>query len=143
MKTETRVYIINWSNVLATTEIITNEEFMTEAESIGSVYTLERFKEEVNKDQMDLKDCSIRILDVEVPSDDSEVNITVNKLELASDLAHNAMCDELGVSIDDWEDNEEVVSITNGNRGYTENAQNIFNRWYDYFIHHIEATKAQ
>lgn len=63
---------------------------------------------------------------------------TINSIELAAGLAHNAMLDEMGVSVDEWEEDESVVSSTNRSGGYTEEAQDIFNRWYDYFLNHID-----
>ena len=139
---ELRVFIVTLSKEVPEPHVLGDEDFMSIAEKNGTVWSLEGFERAFNvNNEVDSSVDIIRFIEVEVPSDDTEVNITVNKLELASDLAHNAMCDELGVSIDDWEDNEEVISIVDGNRGYTENAQDIFNRWYDYFIHHIEATE--
>lgn len=61
------------------------------------------------------------------------MNITINALELASELAHEMVRAKLN------DDNtniyeEPFASVTN----YTDKAQDIFNEWYDHYLHKIE-----
>lgn len=62
--------------------------------------------------------------------------ITVNKLELASELAHRMLVIE-------WDDRSESIyeDDTAGVTVYTENAQDIFNDYYDMFLTIIEDTR--
>jgi hypothetical protein len=62
-------------------------------------------------------------------------NVTVNKLELASELAHRKLVDNWEASIQIYED--ENASVTN----YTDEAQDIFNEYYDEYINLIESCK--
>lgn len=55
--------------------------------------------------------------------------VTVNKLELASELAHKATIDELK----DLYTEEELWINDNGTDVYIDEAQEVFNRWYDYY----------
>ena len=73
--------------------------------------------------------------------DEDENNITLNKIELASELAHKATVDELVLngdynSEDDLHnfDDEDVLT-------YKEEVQDVFNRWYDFYIDEIEKVK--
>ena len=63
-------------------------------------------------------------------------NITINKLELASELAHKKLEDNWSDSIDIWEDETATVTV------YTEEAQDIFNEYYDNYLTLIESCKA-
>lgn len=65
----------------------------------------------------------------------SEVIMT-NKLELASELAHRMLVIE-------WDDCSESIyeDDTAGVTVYTENAQDIFNDYYDMFLTIIEDTR--
>ena len=54
--------------------------------------------------------------------------IEINLLEVASELAHEKVCARLE---DDSNEIYENVSDTITN--YTDNAQDIFNEWYDYY----------
>lgn len=65
----------------------------------------------------------------------SDVIIT-NKLELASELAHKMLVKE-------WGDRSESIyeDDTAGVTVYTENAQDIFNNYYDMFLTIIEETR--
>lgn len=59
-------------------------------------------------------------------------SITINKLELASELASNKLESEWVKSIKIYEDdNADVLT-------YTEQAQDIFNEYYDYYCDMIE-----
>ena len=59
-------------------------------------------------------------------------NIEINKLELASELAHIKLVDNWSESIKIYED--EDAGITN----YTDEAQDIFNEYYDDYLNLIE-----
>ena len=61
--------------------------------------------------------------------------IMTNKLELASELAHRMLVIE-------WDDRSESIykDDTAGVTVYTENAQDIFNDYYDMFLTSIEDT---
>jgi hypothetical protein len=63
-------------------------------------------------------------------------NITINKLELASELAHARLVENWSESIKIYEDVDE-----NETR-YTEEAQDIFNEYYDAYIDLIEKCEA-
>ena len=63
-------------------------------------------------------------------------NITINKLELASELAHQKLVANWSESIRIYEDEEASVSV------YTEEAQDIFNEYYDDYLTLIEFCKA-
>lgn len=58
--------------------------------------------------------------------------IRINKLELASELAHHKLCDNWRESIQIYVD--EKASVTN----YTDVAQDIFNQYYDQYLSLIE-----
>jgi hypothetical protein len=61
--------------------------------------------------------------------------IMANKIELASELAHRMLVIE-------WDDRSESIydDDTAGVAVYTENAQDIFNDYYDMFLTIIEDT---
>jgi len=63
-------------------------------------------------------------------------NITINKLELASELAHYMLVQE-------WEDRPENIFVEddNGDTRYNEEAQDIFNHYYDKFEIIIETVQ--
>ena len=63
-------------------------------------------------------------------------NITINKLELASELAHQKLVANWSESISIYEDEESSVTV------YTEDAQDIFNEYYDEYLTLIESCKA-
>lgn len=63
-------------------------------------------------------------------------NITINKLELASELAHEKLVANWSESIRIYEDEEASVTV------YTEEAQDIFNEYYDEYLTLIESCKA-
>ena len=62
--------------------------------------------------------------------------ITINKLELASELANAKLEREWSESIKIYED--EFAGITT----YTDKAQDIFNEYYDEYLTLIESCKA-
>jgi len=63
-------------------------------------------------------------------------NITINKLELASELADKELQDNWRDSIQIWEDETAGITV------YTDEAQDIFNEYYDKYLTLIETCKA-
>ena len=63
-------------------------------------------------------------------------NITINKLELASELAHRMLAQE-------WEDRPENIYVEedNGDTRYNGDAQEIFEHYYDVFETIIETVE--
>lgn len=66
----------------------------------------------------------------------SNEQITINKLELASELAHAKLMANWNESIKIFEGEEDDECTT-----YTENAQIIFNDYYDEYLTLIEQCK--
>ena len=64
------------------------------------------------------------------------MDVTINKLELAAELAHIRTLYESG----DICNNEDDMFIDNnyGLQVYTEEIQDRFNEWYDYYLGEIE-----
>lgn len=64
------------------------------------------------------------------------MKVTVNKLELASELAHYMLVQE-------WDDRPENIFVEddNGDTRYNEEAQDIFNHYYDRFEMIIETVQ--
>ena len=64
------------------------------------------------------------------------MKVTVNKLELASELAHYMLVQE-------WDDRPENIYVEDDNGGtrYNEEAQDIFNHYYDIFEIIIETVQ--
>jgi hypothetical protein len=58
-------------------------------------------------------------------------NVTINKLELACELAHQKL-------VDNWQDIQIFESETDGITTYTDEAQDIFNDYYDEYLTLIE-----
>lgn len=73
-----------------------------------------------------------------------ETNITINAIELASNLAH----EKLMQYYEDLQDNRDfefpngVIIETEDEVIYTEEAQDLFNEFYDEFLTMIEECKA-
>jgi Mg2+ and Co2+ transporter CorA len=63
-------------------------------------------------------------------------NITINKIELASELANLKLQSEWRDSIQIFEDETASVTV------YTEEAQDIFNEYYDNYLTLIESCEA-
>ncbi len=61
--------------------------------------------------------------------------ITINAVELASELAHKKLIDNWSESIKIFKDDESDVMT------YTEDAQDLFNEYYDDYYTLIESTK--
>jgi hypothetical protein len=64
------------------------------------------------------------------------MDVTINKLELAAELAHTRTLYESG----DICNNEDDMFIDNnyGLQVYTEEIQDRFNEWYDFYLSEIE-----
>lgn len=65
------------------------------------------------------------------------MELTINKLELASELAHRKLLNEWRESVQIYK-NEWAEVLT-----YTEEAQDIFNELYDEYLTLIESTKTK
>ena len=65
------------------------------------------------------------------------MELTINKLELASELAHRKLLNEWKESVQIYK-NEWAEVLT-----YTEEAQDIFNELYDKYLTLIESTKTK
>lgn len=57
-----------------------------------------------------------------------DMDITINILEVASELAHLVVCEQFNYdSVNIYE------SVTDAVTNYTDEAQELFNEWYDYY----------
>jgi hypothetical protein len=56
------------------------------------------------------------------------MNITINLLEAASELAHEVVCAKF-----EDDDNAIYESTTDTITSYTEKAQDLFNEWHDHY----------
>ena len=56
------------------------------------------------------------------------MEITINLLEVASELAHEIVCAKF-----EDDDNEIYDNATDTISVYSEQAQDLFNEWYDYY----------
>jgi hypothetical protein len=66
------------------------------------------------------------------PLKTNNMNITVNAMELASELAHDMVCAK-------FNDDDNLIYIEDADSThYTDNAQEVFNEWYDHYLHKIE-----
>lgn len=129
MKAEKRVYVVDDLENLndKSPTQLTNEEFINYAEQTGKVYTLDSFVEAFNNEEINSSCDFIRIIDIEA----SDLHIsTINVVELASELAEQK-------SQPEFDDLDEIFNGEN----YTEEAQEIFDKWYDYYTDLIERTK--
>ena len=61
--------------------------------------------------------------------------VKIDIMELSCNLAHNAAKDEMFA--DNLIANEDEMVIGDDTLNYTDEAQVIFNRWYDYFFDEI------
>jgi hypothetical protein len=66
------------------------------------------------------------------PLTTNNMNITINAMELASELAHDIVCAK-------FNDDDNLIYIEDADSThYTDNAQEVFNEWYDRYLHKIE-----
>jgi hypothetical protein len=63
------------------------------------------------------------------------MDVTINKLELASELAHIRTLYESG---DICNNEDDMYHIKDGREYYTEEIQDRFNEWYDFYLSEIE-----
>ena len=117
MKTEKRFYVISFEDVVFDEDNkfdglmpndLSDEDFKTLAEDRGRVYSLDGLIEAFNLEEVYSELDYIRVFDMPIYEDTAVHEQTINVVELASDLAHNAMLDEFGVSIDEWEDDDRL-----------------------------------
>ena len=144
MKTEKRIYLVSADTEFKGDLIasqISDEDFMAHAEDEGKVYTLEGFFDAFNKKEINSAVDFIRMIEVPLsPSIDTEPHMgLINKVELASDLARSRMYIEMGVPEED-SSNPLIVGEPD-DIFYTPEAQDIFNKWYDYYSTKIENTE--
>jgi hypothetical protein len=68
----------------------------------------------------------------------NEHEITINKLELASELADTKVVDmvEEGIYC-----NNDIYKESESEMTYTEIGQDLFNEWYDHYLNLIESCK--
>ena len=62
-------------------------------------------------------------------------NVTINKLELASELAHLKLIEFHSEDFQIYENEDDAITV------YTDKAQDIFNEYYDKFLCLIESCK--
>lgn len=114
---------------------LTDEEFISVSEESLS---LEDFILAFNNADMNLYTDYVRCIEKEVAVEDyNDSNVTVNIVELSSELAHEATCTIFGVNV--GEDSPIIfVEDEDGGTRYTEKAQNVFNVYYDFYYSKIE-----
>ena len=114
---------------------LTDEEFISVSEESLS---LEDFILAFNNADMNLYTDYIRCIEKEVAVEDyNDSNVTVNIVELSSELAHEATCTCFGVNV--GEDSPIIfVEDEDGGTRYTEQAQNVFDVFYDFYYSKIE-----
>ena len=56
-----------------------------------------------------------------------DMDITINILEVASELAHSIVCDKLKYEL------SRIYESVTHQANYTDEAQDLFNEWYDYY----------
>ena len=93
----------------------------------------------------DIKEPFIRFIEIENVEDFTPHLITINKIELASNLAHKSVMDELIIpfqtdgSYSIYENEDDLfIEDENENMIYKDDVQDVFNRWYDYYLNMIE-----
>ena len=60
------------------------------------------------------------------------MELTINALELASNLAHDMVCAR-------FNDDDNLIHIEDAHGiHYTDNAQEVFNEWYEHYLNKIE-----
>lgn len=57
-----------------------------------------------------------------------DMDITINILEVASELAHSVVCKQFN-----YDSFNIYESVTDAVTNYTDEAQELFNEWYDYY----------
>jgi len=64
------------------------------------------------------------------------MDITINLLEVASELAHSVVCAKF-----EDDDNALYENTTDTITSYTKEAQDLFNEWYDYYYELLNKLK--
>ena len=114
---------------------LTDEEFISVSEESLS---LEDFILAFNNVDMNLYTDYVRCIEKEVAVEDyNDSNVTVNIVELSSELAHEATCTIFEVNVGKYSPIIFVEDEDGGTR-YTEKAQNVFNVYYDFYYSKIE-----
>lgn len=114
---------------------LTDEEFISVSEAWMG---LEDFISAFNIGDVDSYTDFVRCIEEEVPAEDyNDSNVTVNIVELSSELAHEATCTSFGVNVGE---DSPIIFVENEDEGtrYTEEAQNVFNAYYDFYYSKIE-----
>lgn len=151
MKKEIRVYMVDATMKLFSSSPSewSDEEFISEAEEQGNVYTLKYFEQEWNNGGI-LFETFIRFIEVENTEDFTPHLISVNKVELASNLANNRLIAEFitpskNNDFNPLYKNEEDLFIEDDNENmvYKDEVQEIFDDWYDYYITMIDECEEQ
>ena len=72
---------------------------------------------------------------------DTSSNVVINIVELTSELAHDASRNEMieNGQISNEEEMHKTIKNEEDILVYTDDAQNVFNYWYDYFWNKIES----
>jgi hypothetical protein len=65
------------------------------------------------------------------------MNITINLLEAASELAHESMIESMLRSNNIMSPDEVYLIDGSGDTYYTDSAQDVFNKHYDYFFNQL------
>lgn len=118
------------------------ETLIKQAELLGMVWTPDGFLEAMNSDQIrGNNDFYYGTYEAEI----FDSNVVVNKLELASELAHERAKDEMlsnGEITDEdgmWRLEQDPDEDASGESYiYMPEAQLVFDKWYDYYITKIE-----
>ena len=146
MKKEIRIYIVDVNMYEFDTSPATwsDEKFISEAEIQGNVYTLKSFEKKWNNENV-VVDSFIRFIEIENVEDFTPHLISINTIKLASNLAHKSVMDELIIpfqtdgSYSIYENEDDLfIEDENENMIYKDDVQDVFNRWYDYYLNMIE-----
>ena len=78
----------------------------------------------------------IEIIEEFETSDTITNEVLINNIELASELAHNSTRDEM--TAEQYITQEGEMQDNENPENYTDHAQEIFNRWYDYYRNMID-----
>lgn len=140
-KKEKRVYVLDIESDIYTEKVndrlpseLTDEEFMGVSERS---WTLDGFITQFNDGEINSFVEYARIIERDIVEGYNDSNVTVNIVELSSELAHEATCISFGVNV--GEDSPIIfVEDEDGGTRYTEEAQNVFNVYYDFYYSKIE-----
>jgi len=113
----------------------TKEERLQWAEDNGMVWSVDWFITSINCDMVNTD--TYQFDSYEAESNNSMVS--VNIVELASELAENQTMIEMfdNDSLDEEEEEQMYVTHLDGTTSFTEEAQDIFNNLYDYYYNLI------